>query len=121
MPDSPPPQGKTLGDLLLAGFPRFTKPRDGVTRELYQSRLPLAGLPRKFYFGGHFHFSPGRTGRGWMYFGVSRGDYYLLVYFEPTIPGYRESPLEVPWLPGGAEVTAGYVNITPISDATFSM
>jgi hypothetical protein len=48
--------------------------------------------PWNFYFGGHFHAIPGWTGQGWMHFGGA--DYFLLVRFEPTIPGYRKSPID---------------------------
>jgi hypothetical protein len=48
--------------------------------------------PWNFYFGGHFHLVPGWTGRGWMHASDAGGDYFLLVRFEPTVPGYRKSP-----------------------------
>jgi len=49
--------------------------------------------PWNFYFGGHFHPVPGWTGKGWLH-SSSAGDYFLLVRFEPTIPGYRKSPIK---------------------------
>lgn len=71
---------------------------------LAQSALALAGgctllyllyallAPWNFYFGGHFHFVPGWTGRGWMRSAAGR-NYYLWIRFTPTTPGYRKSPL----------------------------
>ncbi len=50
--------------------------------------------PWNFYFGGHFHLVPGWTGRGWMHSNAAGGDYFLLVRFEPTMPGYRKSPIQ---------------------------
>jgi hypothetical protein len=49
--------------------------------------------PWNFYFGGHFHPVPGWTGRGWMHSSDVGGDYFLFVRFEPTVPGYRKSPI----------------------------
>jgi len=49
--------------------------------------------PWNFYFGGHFHPVPGWTGKGWMHSSAAGGDYFLLVRFEPTMPGYRKSPI----------------------------
>ena len=49
--------------------------------------------PWNFYFGGHFHFVPGWSGRGPMHATAAGGDYYLWVRFTPTTPGYRKSPL----------------------------
>jgi hypothetical protein len=48
--------------------------------------------PWNFYFGGHFHLVPGWTGQGWMHSSAAGGNYFLLVRFEPTVPGYRKSP-----------------------------
>src|SRR5690349_5371652 len=71
---------------------------------LAQSALALAGggvliyvlyallAPWNFYFGGHFHFVPGWTGRGWMSSADGR-KYHLWLRFEPTTPGYHKSPL----------------------------
>lgn len=50
--------------------------------------------PWNFYFGGHFHFVPGWTGRGWMHSPRAGGNYFLWVSFTPTTPGYRKSPLK---------------------------
>ena len=88
-------------------FPNAARPRrHGCAGCLAQSTLILlAGgallyamlvllAPWNFYFGGHFHFIPGWTGSGWIHSAVSGGDYFLWVYFEPTIPGYRKSPLK---------------------------
>lgn len=50
--------------------------------------------PWNFYFGGHFHAVPGWTGEGWMHSGAAGGNYFLLVRFEPTVPGYRKSPIK---------------------------
>ncbi len=49
--------------------------------------------PWNFYFGGHFHPVPGWTGKGWMHSSAAGGNYFLLVRFEPTVPGYRKSPI----------------------------
>ncbi len=49
--------------------------------------------PWNFYFGGRFHLVPGWTGQGWMRSKAAGGDYFLLVRFEPTMPGYRKSPI----------------------------
>jgi hypothetical protein len=49
--------------------------------------------PWNFYFGGHFHLVPGWTGRGWMHSKAAGGDYFLFVRLEPTMPGYRRSPI----------------------------
>ncbi len=49
--------------------------------------------PWNFYFGGHFHPVPGWTGRGWIHSSAG-GSYFLLVRFEPTVPGYRKSPIK---------------------------
>jgi len=49
--------------------------------------------PWNFYFGGHFHAIPGWTGKGWIR-SKAGGNYFLLVRFEPTVPGYRKSPLK---------------------------
>ena len=58
---------------------------------LYLICLLLA--PWNFYFGGHFHLVPGWTGQGWMHSSAAGGDYFLFVRFEPTVPGYRKSPI----------------------------
>jgi len=49
--------------------------------------------PWNFYFGGHFHPVPAWTGQGWMHSSAVGGDYFLFVRFEPTVPGYRKSPI----------------------------
>jgi hypothetical protein len=56
--------------------------------------LYMALAPWNFYFGGHFHVVPGWTGRGWMHSVPAGGDYYLLLQFDPTTPGYRKSELK---------------------------
>ncbi len=50
--------------------------------------------PWNFYFGGHFHAVPGWAGWGRMHSTAAGGDYYMYVYFEPTTPGYRKSPIK---------------------------
>jgi len=56
--------------------------------------LLFALAPWNFYFGGHFHAVPGWTGGGWLHAPMAGGNYYVWVRFDPTIPGYRKSPLK---------------------------
>jgi hypothetical protein len=50
--------------------------------------------PWNFYFGGHFHAVPGWSGGGWLHAPAAGGNYYLWLRFDPTIPGYRKSPIQ---------------------------
>jgi hypothetical protein len=59
---------------------------------LYLILILLA--PWNFYFGGHFHPVPGWSGQGWLHSSAAGGDYFLFVRFEPTVPGYRKSPID---------------------------
>jgi hypothetical protein len=55
--------------------------------------------PWNFFLGGHFHWWPGWTGAGAMHTRRSGGDYTLWLTLEPTIPGYRKSPMRgTAWL-----------------------
>ena len=49
--------------------------------------------PWNFWLGGHFHWWPGWTGYGEMHTRLSGGDYTMWLTLDPTIPGYRKSPL----------------------------
>ena len=49
--------------------------------------------PWNFRLGGHFHWWPGWSGYGEMHTRESGGDYTFLLTLDPTIPGYRKSPL----------------------------
>ncbi len=49
--------------------------------------------PYNFYLGGHFHWLPQWQGLARFRTATSGGDYVILIRFNPTIPGYRKSPL----------------------------
>lgn len=49
--------------------------------------------PWNFWMGGHFHWWPGWQGVGEMHTRTSGGDYTMWLSLDPTIPGYRKSPL----------------------------
>ena len=68
--------------------------------------------PWNFWLGGHFHWWPGWQGYGEMHTRLSGGDYTMLLRLDPTIPGYRKSPLHgTAWLctPRGERIQL-YVN-----------
>jgi hypothetical protein len=55
--------------------------------------------PWNFTLGGHFHWWPGWQGSGVLHTRRSGGDYALWLRLDPTIPGYRKSPLKgTAWL-----------------------
>ena len=55
--------------------------------------------PWNFYLGGHFHWWPGWQGYGVLHTQASGGDYPFWLRLDPTIPGYRKSPLHgTAWL-----------------------
>jgi hypothetical protein len=50
--------------------------------------------PYNHYLGGHFHWMPGWQGLARIHTASSGGDYVMEISFQPTIPGYRKSPLQ---------------------------
>lgn len=49
--------------------------------------------PWNYTMGGHFHWFPGWQGSGRMHTTTSGGDYGMWLIMNPTIPGYRKSPI----------------------------
>jgi hypothetical protein len=55
--------------------------------------LQVLLAPWNFWLGGHFHWWPGWQSYGEMHTRLSGGDFRMWLTLDPTIPGYRKSPL----------------------------
>jgi hypothetical protein len=49
--------------------------------------------PWNFYFGGHFHWTPGWQGTARIQSTTLGGEYFMWIRLNPQIPGYQKSPL----------------------------